>query len=281
MKTHQTSGGGLSLGRNVFRPMFGTPRFFLDTSGDGGGSAGGGAGPTGTQGQGNTQTGGSTQTGADFTPEQQAKIQDLINQAFGKGASKAEKEQATRIQQLEAELANLKGGKSGDKTAGDQGAKSGYDQDEIKKLLDGVRGEYEPKLTEANQTIEKLKSGQRNAAVMAAAAVAKAVDPVVVAKLVGDAIGFDGDGRLVVLDASGQPRLNAKAEPMSVDEYVASFLEERPYLKQPSNAGGAGSGTKGAGGSQTFTRKQIEDPDFYRANKDAINRAVTDGRIVD
>lgn len=235
---------GLFRGAPIPFGIPGFPRFYLAPD-DTGSGAGSGTEQTGAQQQGQGQE----KTEVDFfSPAQQAKVQELINQAFGKASGKAEQKAATRIAELEAEIAKLKGGDQGTKD-GKETAK-GYDEDSVKKLLEGVRGEYEPKLTAATEIIDRLKGHQRNAAIVSAAAKAKAVDPEVVAKLIGDSVGFDEEGRLVVLETSGQPKLNRKAEPMAVEEFVAQYLDERPYLKQAANAGGGGSGTKAAGGGQ-------------------------------
>ncbi len=212
------------------------------------GGAGGGAG-IGNEGGGNA--GGGDQgkpKPVEFTPEQQARMQEIINETYGKAFGKAQSDHAAQLKALQDEIAKLKGGKSGgkDEKGGDG---KGYGEDDVKKLLDGVRGEYEPKLTAYQQQVEQLRNHQRTAAIVSAAAKAKAVDPEVVAKLIGPDVGFDDEQRLVVLDANGRPRLNHKAEPMSIEEYVTAVLNERPYLRQATNAGGAGSSTQGRPGT--------------------------------
>lgn len=211
---------------------------------DGGGEGGDGGGDGG-QGQGDKDK------EFEFTPAQQAKIQELVNQSFGKGAGKAEAKAMARIQELETENAKLKGG---DKKDGKDQPKT-YDEATLKQLLDQAKGEFEPKLTAAQQRIEKLMGHQRSAAIVSAAAKHKAIDPDVVAKLVADSVSFDEDGRLVVLDEKGQPRLNQKAEPLAVEDHVKQFLAERPFLAQAANAGGAGSSTKTGGGAQQATTR--------------------------
>ena len=226
--------GAVSLARNPMRPMFGMPRFFLDAPGDGGGS--GGAGGSG---------GGAPQDskpGAEFTPEQQAKLQELINDAFGKGASKAEKAQATRIQELEAELAKFKNQKPQDKPEEKPEGKV-YTQAEVQELLAKRDEEFKPKLTAAEERVAKLLEKERSAAIIGAAAKANAIDPEDVALLVGRYVAHDEDGNVVVLNERGSTRLNSKGDPMTVEEFVKSFVDTKPHLKRGANTPGVGSTT--------------------------------------
>lgn len=190
--------------------------------------------------------------GAEFTPEQQAKLQELINDAFGKGASKAEKAQAARIQQLEAELAKLKTPKPQDKPQDKPEGKT-YTQAELQELLAQRDEEYKPKLTAAEERVTKLLEKERSAAIIGAAAKANAIDPEDVALLVGRFVTHDEDGSVVVLGERGTPRLNAKGESMSVEEFVKSYVDSKPHLKRGSNTPGVGSTTDNTNTRDTKT----------------------------
>lgn len=66
-------------------------------------------------------------------------------------------------------------------------------------------------------------------------------------------------------------------------EAVVMFKGTRGDLFKPAQAGGTadlgtGSGTRSAAG-KTFTREQLRDPEFYRANKADIMQAMQEGRI--
>ncbi len=222
--------GALSLAINPMRPMFGMPRFFHDAPGDGGGPGGGGGGDPQDP-----------KPGAEFTPEQQAKLQELINDAFGKGASKAEKAQASKIQQLEAELAKLKTPKPQDKPQ-DKPEGKVYTQAELQDLLNQKDQEYKPKLTAAEERVAKLLDKERLASIISAAAKANAIDPDDVALLVGRFVTHDDDGKVIVLNEHGNAaRLNSKGDPMSVEEFVKSFVDGKPHLKRGANTPGVGS----------------------------------------
>lgn len=187
----------------------------------------------------NEQTGAPSQEKqpVEFTHEQQVKLNELINQAHGKAYGKAQKEHSDKIAALEAQIAKLTA--KPDKTE-----KQGYDEDAVRKLVDGVRAEYEPQVKGYQDQIGKLMGHQRNAAIVSAAARANAVDPDVVASLMGDRVGFDDEHGLIVIGSNGQPELNSKAAPKSVEEAVREFLDAKPYLKKASNSGGAGSSTQ-------------------------------------
>lgn len=176
----------------------------------------------------NEQTGAQSQgqqESVTFTEAQQAKVQELINEAHGKAMRKAEQKLGTQMAELQSQLEAFKS-EQGNK-------KSTFDEEAARKMLADTEAKYQAQIAE-------MLNGQKTGVLMSAASKANAVNPEVVAKLVGDAVAFE-DGRFVVQEG-GKAKLNKRLEPMTVDEYVADYLEANPYLKKPSNVGGAGSG---------------------------------------
>lgn len=166
----------------------------------------------------------------EFSPEQQAKVNELIDKAHAKALGKAEKQ----MSDLRAELEALKADKS-------KKTESTFDEAAAKKLLAETEARYQAQITQMLGT-------QKSGLLMTAAAKANAVNPEVVAKLVGDSVVYE-DGKWSV-QVDGKTVTNARLEPMTVDEFIAKYLDENPYLKRAANAGGAGSSTR-PGGSVT------------------------------
>lgn len=167
-----------------------------------------------------------------FTEAQQAKVQELIDKAHAKAMAKADKATAA----LRAELDALKSQKQAETT---------FDADAARKLLADTEAQYKAQ-------IAQMLDGQKAGLLMAAASKANAVNPEVVAKLVADAVVYE-DGAFTIHE-NGKARLNSRMQPMTVDEYVAAYLEANPYLKRPANTGGAGSSTKPGSGGQAQAR---------------------------
>ncbi len=106
---------------------------------------------------------------------------------------------------------------------------------------------------------------------------ADAVDPDAAVQLFKNAhkVTLDPTTMNVVIDGDTDTPLQSKAQ---------EFLAARDYLSKSKYAGksgaGSGAGTSMTAGGQTFTQAQVGDFAFYSKNKDAIDKAVQEGRIV-
>lgn len=134
------------------------------------------------------------------------------------------------------------------------------------KVIDSARAEeraaWEPKLTEAQQRIEKLQarfSGTLKDKIKAAAA-GKAYNPdQVVALLVGHRVRLNADLDPEVLDDAGEPAL-VGGKPMTVEQLVDSYLSANPNLVKSSGGvgGGAGGGASLHGASEPGELAQLQ-----------------------
>ncbi|MNX56807.1 hypothetical protein D3C86_876100 [compost metagenome] len=261
MKT-KLNPGALSLAVKPMRPMFGMPRFFHDAAGDGGGSAGGGGG-TGAGGAGQGAQGGQGGDGGQGggqggAPGMIQMTQERFDQIVLDRVNQANRQWEGRYNTLEAELQKLKGGSGSQGGQGGQGGSGDktYTQADLQQLLAQKDEEYSPKLKAAEDRIASLLEKERSAAIISAAAAAKAVDPQDVALLVGRFVSHDDKGDIVVLNDKGMPRLNGNGDPMTVEEFVKQYVDSKPHLKQAANAGGAGSHTKPGGAPQQQTSQR-------------------------
>lgn len=75
----------------------------------------------------------------------------------------------------------------------------------------------------------------------------------VVAEQVRKVFTLGEDGKPVALDAYDQPRLNAKGEPLTIEEYVTGDLREEMSFFYAPAVGGQGKGSKGASSSNFGT----------------------------
>ncbi len=230
--------------------------------GTGGGAAGSGAtggqqqggqqqqGQQGGQQQGN-QNGGSGEGG---TPVQlsQERLETIISQAYARGAGKAEQTAQTRIAELEAENARLKGGNNGQgkgntqqqgNQQGNQQQGKTYTQDEVQALISEKEKEHGTQLTEAQKKAEKLLETQLTSSIIASGSRLGAIDAQETAVLVlaNGFVRHDEEGKVEIVNEKGQTRFNSKGEPMSLDEFMTEFLAKRPHLKRGANTGGTGS----------------------------------------
>lgn len=143
---------------------------------------------------------------------------------------------------------------------------------ELEKLRTEQLSESEKAIVEARQEARKEALGEVNqrliaAEIRAAAATAGAIDTDDVVQLVdATQITVEDDGTIV-----------------GVNDVVAALLEAKPHLVRseprftvPGDGGGGASSAL-----PSFTRSQLADNSFYRANEDAIRAALRDGRIID
>lgn len=151
-----------------------------------------------------------------FHPEQQAKVQELIDEAYKKAYAKAMKARTS--------------------------------SDEVEKL----KGE-----------VESLKHEKKTAALLRAISRHNVVDAGEVAELIKDRVRVDDNGNMTVMGDTGAARINHTGLPMSVDEFVASWLGERPHHLR--HTGSAGAGSQGAKfGMGSMGRYNLSDPAIWR-----------------
>lgn len=230
---------------NRFKPIISR-----DVDGVAAGATGTPAAQTGDQNQ-----GGNTPKPVEFSSEQQAKLQELMDASYARGAGKAEKEWSKKFADLEARIPGAKPAEPKPKDV-----EKTYSQTEVQELLQESLKEPESKTKAAEARIGQLLEKDRTSAIVTAAARAKAIDPEDIATLAGRFVAHDEDGALVVLNEKGQPRLNAKGEPMTVDEFVKQFVDSKPHLKQGTGIAGAGSGSgNGVSKGATPTRAKSFD----------------------
>jgi hypothetical protein len=238
----------------IFRP--GTRQIWIGLEGESGGQGAGGAGGAGGT---SSSAAGSASASDDkkpleFSPEQQAFLEAKMNESFSKGAAKVEKALQAKIDVLESEIAKLS------KKPGEKPKKGDGDDERTysRKDLDQVHAERDKewderlkasdkKAEEAQAREKDLLIKERSAAIIAAAAKHKAVDPEEVAQLLGAKIGHDDDGNLIVLNDSGMGgRLGKDGQPLTIDIFVKDWLDARPHHKTGSGNPGAGSGSRNA-----------------------------------
>lgn len=233
------------------------------STGQQGGEGGQGQGQQGGQGQGTGTgqqggTGGGSQGGPDdgnmnFNDAQQRWLEKKFNEAYRKGAEKAETTLKSQIELLNAEVSKLKGVKKPNETGkGDGEGDKTYTQIDLKRLLDEQATEYDSKLEAASKRANDLLAKDRQAAIIAAAAKANvAGDYREFSKLVIDYIVHDDKGNLVVSEDGQTAKLNSKGEPTTVDDFVKTYVDARPHLKKGTGTAGAGSSNAGgnAGGA--------------------------------
>jgi len=198
-----------------------------------------------------------------FDALQQAKVNELINDAFGRGFSRATGELNDKFEHttntLTAQIEELRKAtdakpapKVEEKKVDDKVTDS---ETEAKlKLLQAQLDELKSKngtLAENNGKLlgdlEAERKHQEKASIKdefyRAASDLNFLSVADVFKLVEDDVQFDkASGRTVVMNqAKGVPLLNGDAEPVSLAEHLKSFAADRPWMVRADSAGGHGS----------------------------------------
>lgn len=206
--------------------------------------------PAGGEPSGDTTPASSGNAGGEFDPTK------LSNEQLGKVLEDPRLWKTERLSELRANSKALKKLKA-DQEKAEQ--KKLEEEGEYKKLLAKTRRA----LKTANAKIGKL--GLRNR--IANAAIAKGVK--------------DVDAAVKLIDTTKITK-GEDGEYSGINEAVDSLLKERPYLVtsqqsvgSPTNPGASGEGVK------QYTISQIQDPEFYEANRDDILKAQREGRIKD
>lgn len=194
-----------------------------------------------------------------FTAEQTKIINDLFNQGFKDGASKAEAalnakldEEKKAREALKAELDELKkkAEKPKEEKPDPQIEAFKAQVAEMQGILSGIKTERdELKKTVTDQTVAQRKSRKKDAFLSALnEAKVSFFDPLEAYSL-AEGMGYEWDeqtDRPVVLNKeTNRPKLNSSGEPMTVIDFVKDFAEKKKYLVKADNQdGGTGGGSE-------------------------------------
>lgn len=163
-----------------------------------------------------------------FLPEQQARVQELIDEAYRKAYTKAQR------------------------------AASGADVDKLKA------------------EVERLREDRKTASLLRAISRHSVVDAEEVTELLKHRVRAEEDGTLKVIGQSGALRVNNSGQPMSIEEFVDSWLSERPHHLR--GAASSGSGSLGARFSSSPARYDLTDPASWRSMpREELDRLMREG----
>lgn len=165
-----------------------------------------------------------------FEPEQQARVQELIDDAYRRAYAKAQKAKGP--------------------------------SEEVERL----KGE-----------VEKLRDERKSAAILRAVTRHNVVDAEEVTELIRSRVRVDEDGNIAVTGDSGATRITSAGLAMSLDEYVAEWLSDRPHHLRSAGPLGAGSRVARFGRSGA-TRYNLADPSVWRAMpREELDRLLGEG----
>ncbi len=228
-----------------------------------------------------------------FTPfdeTQQKKVNDLIVAAKSEAAKQLRAEHAelkTQTDSLQAALDAAKADLAKAKTKGEKGDASA-DIEALRAEMASVAANHKSeveritlganaKAKEASDARAELARTHKDLAVTAAANSQNFYDPAAVAKLTSDHIVLNDEGKYVVLNDQGQPRMNALYEPMSLPEFYAEYAEKNKWQVRGEVKGGAGSSQRtGLTTNGRYELHQVFGPKFVPAiaaevAKDMVN----------
>ncbi|MEM1350007.1 MAG: hypothetical protein AAGI01_15710, partial [Myxococcota bacterium] len=131
-----------------------------------------------------------------------------------------------------------------------------------------------------------LQQRQRAAEIQRAlvGAASAAVAPEQVAQLLTGQLGHDAEGRLVVLDAQGQPRTDGQGGDFTPAQLVSEFLEVNPHFARAASGRGAGSSapgtpTGGADGYEGLPPHRRNDVEYMLKHAARIQADMKAGRL--
>lgn len=202
-----------------------------------------------------------------FDEKQQLKVNKLIQDAMGRAGREARTESAKFKEQLDSlrsELDQAKTDLSNAKTAAERkDAKDDVESlkaqiAEMQNANKLVQLEYQntikqlqAKDAEVKQAKEQTISVRKETALTAAALKINPFDVEDVVRATSNSVQWNPEfNRFEVIDPmSGQPRLNAGLEPMSIDDFMEEYAKKKPHMVRAGVKFGSGSSEGGFGGS--------------------------------
>lgn len=124
--------------------------------------------------------------------------------------------------------------------------------------------------------VERLREDRKAASLLRAISRHSVVDAEEVTELLKHRVRAEEDGTLKVIGQSGAMKVNNSGQPMSIEEFVDSWLSERPHHLRVSPA--SGSGSLGARFSSTTARYDLSDPASWRSMpREELDRLMREG----
>ena len=205
-----------------------------------------------------------------FSEAQQAKVNDLINQAVGRANKAAEKKQVDAEAAWEKRFKALEDAKP--KTPPEDDKEKTIPLSKLAELKKEWESEQRPELDKRDATIKSLLDSKKQAEIISEAAKLNVVDPALIAKLVSEQIAFDDDGATVIRGTDGKERFG-KSGLMTVSEMLGDFLKDKPYfVKSQAQPGGGSGAPKGPGGK--LDTKNMSHVDKIAAGLKAMDGAA-------
>jgi len=221
----------------------------------------------------------------EFSPEQQAKVQELINEAFGKGASKTEKELKKATDAIEALIGKIakpeeakpgatkddkkvddkkqddkKDDKGDDKVDGrTQLAKLQASFDELMTNFNGMKTERDTLKGEKEQAVKQTRDHKFVQTFEEVADEFKFFRNQTVRLELADQLRYEEDGSITVLNPkTGQPRLNTEMQPFSLKDLLADYAAKNSHMVK----------TEVDGGSDSKGNRKVDAPGGRKSIKD-------------
>ena len=204
----------------------------------------------------------------EFTPEQQAFIDSLINKRVAEVRTAAEAKATETVATAEAKFKELSAAK--EKELADLKAESGSKGNED---LTALKAEVERLKTKDARNVELARKAQ----LLAAASELNAISADQVAMLVAPHV--KGDETLTILNAEGQVRVNAEGKAMTVKEFMTEFLIGNPHLVKAS--GNQGAGSQGNKGNEQNSQKTMKRPEFEKLSPGDKAAFLKTGKLTD
>lgn len=195
----------------------------------------------------------------EFTPAQQAKLDEIIKKSMGRAASETRQELATekaKVTKLEADLRqaleDVKTART-PKEVKDAKGEVAELQAKIDEMLnartattselEGLRKQLQDSKADGDKAKAEALNQKKLNKITQAATKEDFVNLNVVMRLTEDNIKWnEAEGKWIVLNDEGQPRMNAAYDPMTVEEFYQDFATKNPYLVKGSVVTGTGQG---------------------------------------
>lgn len=199
----------------------------------------------------------------EFSAEQQAKVQELIDSAVGRVAGKIRSEYEPKVADLQRQLDDAKKpkqhGKEGDGDA---------NLDEYKRVIEQAKQEAERFRTMAQEREREIAAAREESlSIRKEVAIAEAASEIpffnlgVVKTLTKDNIQWDAErGQFVVRGENGQIRLDSTLEkPLSLKAYFTEFASNNKYLVRADVKQGSGSSESSRSSVASNGRYEVTD----------------------
>ena len=194
----------------------------------------------------NPDGGNNGETKVVFDQAQQEKVQALIDDNYKKAYAKAEAAAEKKVTAtVNAEVTKTLNEIEANKKKSD--TKGVIDQEQLDQVREQLETAHSETIEALQSKLDNLSDKDKDNALLLAIGKHDVFNPAQVMRLISDNVQMGEKGEVLVVDDNGNTKLGTDLKPMSLDDFVNTWLNDNLNMRKGSNGGAGSHGSMGNG----------------------------------